>query len=118
MKKRADGAEVAKRARDYTPEDEAELDTLVKSVLGEQASGKYLGVRVAGVKGDEAFYGHAVIVTDPSSIDHDARVIHWDRLEGVAKEISSRIPIAGNVTIDLESFLKPAGTHLPPAGSI
>lgn len=98
---------MAEAAREYTPEDELELDALVKSVLGEQASGKYLGVRAKGVKGDEAFYGHAVVLTDPSLIDPERRKVDWDKLAKVATTIGNHIEIAGNVTFDLEPFYNP-----------
>ena len=92
----------ALRQPDPTEEDKLLLDEIVKRGLGEQAVGRFFGAMVKGVKGDEAHYGHAVIVSDPNYRNYkDNLEEYYDRLALVAKEIGNNIEVAGNVILDL-----------------
>lgn len=94
-------------ARDYTDKDEETLDAFVKSRLGQQATARYLGVRAKGVKGDEAVYCHAVVLSDPTLVNHESRKLDYDRLADISTAITNTIEIAGNVTLDLSSLYRP-----------
>lgn len=98
-------ADRIKQARTPNIKDATKLDNVVKEVLGPWATGQFLGARARGVKGDEAFYGNAVVITDVAAINETTGEIDAERLDRVAGEIASRIPIAGNVTYDLTALI-------------
>lgn len=97
------GLEKLKRQPKPTSEDRLLLDQIVKTHLGEQATGIFFGVMSRGVRGDEGHYGHSVLVVDPDIAeqfqqDPDG---YPDRLATMSTAITNEIKVAGNVVLGL-----------------
>lgn len=96
-------SERLKRQPDPTPEDKALLDQIVKTHLGENATGSFFGVMSRGVRGDEGHYGHSVIIVDPDMSERFKQDPEGypDRLATMSTTITNEIKVAGNVIIQL-----------------
>lgn len=105
------GPEKLKRQPDPASEDEALLDRIVKTHLGERATGKFFGVMSRGVRGDEGHYGHAVLVVDPDIAERFQRDPEGypDRLATMSTTITNEIRVAGNVVLGIagQEFFNP-----------
>lgn len=91
----------ALRQPDPTDADRSLVDSLVKQGLGDQATGLFLGAMAKGVRGDNAHYGHAIVIIDPEFAERADLAAYYERVALVATEIGNRVTIAGNVTLDV-----------------
>lgn len=82
---------------DPTDADRALLVEIAHNTLGSDCTAEFLGVRVKGIKGDEAHYGHAIILTIPPG-SYDQLVARFDNF---THEVHGRIVCAGNVVVDV-----------------
>lgn len=106
-----DGPEKLKRQPKPTSEDRLLLDKIVKTHLGERATGKFFGPMSRGVRGDEGHYGHSVLVVDPDIAERFRQDPEGypDRLATMSTTITNEIRVAGNVVLGLvgQEFFTP-----------
>lgn len=95
--------EKLKRQPEPTIEDELLLDRIVKTHLGEQATGEFFGAMSRGVRGDEGHYGHSVIIVDPDMSERFRRDPEGypELLATMSTAITNEIRVAGNVVLGL-----------------
>ncbi len=82
--------------------DRVEIDHLTQVGLGDQATGKFIGAMAKGQHGDAPFYGHAVVIEDPSIASHaEGWEEYLEKVGETARSINNTSPVAGNVVLDI-----------------
>jgi hypothetical protein len=88
-------------ARVPSDDDKLLLQEIAREFLGAGAIANFMNARTRGVIGDNPHYAYSVVATYPGLWSKGHLALDYEKIEQFAHEVSSRLDMAGNVTIDV-----------------